>query len=149
MDNKISAKKIIAIVLLVICNSAAVFMMAVINLLIFGLTILLPLAILAGLAMSIALGFAASRVFRVLKRNQGLKSWQFILSSFVPPVVGAGLYWIVYLILDKANYFTGWFAGLGEFIWGIALTPTAAAYLISGITWCAAENNKTIEGNLT
>lgn len=133
-------KKELAIPLLVLCNLAVVFVMSIVNLLVWGLTISLAAAILIGLAALIALGFASSRVLRVFKRKYGLRTRWFILASYVPSVVGAAVYFIVYLILDNAGYFRGLFAGLGEFIYALSLAPTALCYLISGTAWCSGTN---------
>lgn len=148
MSNDIGTKKGIAIILLVICNMAAVFAISIISLLVFLFTFILPLAILVGLTLAAATGFAASRIFRVLKRKKNFKLWQFIVSSFVSPVAGAAIYWIVFLILDAVGYFKGFLPGLGEAFVGISLSAAAAVYFIVGTAWCTAENDRSIEEKL-
>lgn len=133
-------KKPLAISLLVICNALVVFVMSIVNLLVFFTTFSLAAAILIGLAALTALGFASSRVLRVFKRKYGLRTRWFILASYVPSVVGAAVYFIAYLILDHVGYFRGFLAGLGEFIFALSLAPTALCYLISGIAWCSGIN---------
>lgn len=134
-------KKPLAIALLVICNALVVCAMTVINFVIFLITSFsLAATVLIGLAALTALGFASSRVFRVFKRKYGLRTRWFILASYVPSVIGAAVYWIIYLILDSNGYFTGYFAGLSEGLFGISLAPTALCYLISGTAWCSGTN---------
>lgn len=133
-------KKPAAMSLLVICNLAVVFVMALINLVIFFMTFSLATAILIGLAALTALGFASSRALRLFKQQYGLRTRWFILASYVPSVVGAAVCFIVYLILNRSGYFMGYFAGLAEFLFLISFAPTATAYLISGTVWCRATN---------
>lgn len=131
--------KALAISLLVICNIAAVCILSVVNLAMFFLTISLALTILIGLAAAAALGFGSSRLLSVFERKYRLKTKWFILASYVSPIIGTAVYWIVYLSLDAAGYFSGWFAGLGEFVYAISLSATAAVYFISGVLWCLGE----------
>ena len=126
-------KQPVAITLLFICNLAVVFAMTIINLILF-LTIG-EVAVLIGLAVLVALGFAASRIFRVFRRKYELKKIWFILVSYAPSVIGAILYGIVFAALDAAGYFTGFLAGLGELIFLLSLAPTAIVHLISGTIW--------------
>lgn len=135
-------KKALSISLLVICNAAAVFVLSVLFLLLFLLVSFnLPLTVLIGLAVLAALGFASSRILRFFKRRFDLQTPLFILFSHVPPVIGAAVYWIVFSALRAAGYFTGYFAGLSEFIFAIVLAPTAAGYFISGAVWCLSSKN--------
>lgn len=138
-------KKGLAITLLVICNALVVFVMSIVNLFVWGLTLSLAAAILVGLAVLTALGFASSRVFRVFKRKYGLRTRWFALASYAPSLIGAAVYWIIYLILDSNGYFTGYFAGLSEGLFGISLAPTALCYLISGTAWCCGQKQGTTE----
>ena len=130
-------KKPLAISLLVLCNSAVVFVMTIVNLVVFFATFSLAAAIIIGLAAIAALGFASSRILRVFKRKYGLKMRWFISASYVPSVVGAAVYWIVFWILDNSGYFKGFLAGVGEYILLLSLAPTAICYFISGFIWCA------------
>lgn len=135
-------KKPAAISLLFICNPAVVFVMTIVNLLTFLLTLSLEAAVIIGLAALVALGFASSRIYRVFKRKYELRKIWFIIISYVPSVIGALIYWIVYMALDAADYFTGLFAGLGEFIFLLSLAPTAIVYLISGTIWVCTTGSK-------
>ncbi len=127
--------KALAVSLLVICNAAAVFAVSILNFFVFSLFFSLGVTVIAGLAVLTALGFASSRLLPVFERKYRLKTRWFVIASYVPPVVGAAIYWIVFLILDATGYFKGWFAGLGEFLFAISLSATAAVYLISGVLW--------------
>ena len=128
--------------LLFICNPAAVFAMTIINLLIFFLTISLAATIVIGLAALAALGFASECIYRVFKRKYGLRKLWFILISYVPSVIGALIYGLVFAALDEVGYFTGFLAGLGELILLMSLAPTAVVYLISGTIWVCTLGNK-------
>lgn len=134
-------KKVLAVSLLAICNSAAVFGLSALIFYIMFLIENIPVGIIIGVSALIALGFASSRIFKVFKRKYGMKLLWFILASHIPPIIGMVIYWIVYLSLDAAGYFTGWFAGLGELLFGFTLTPAAVIYLISGAIWSAGTKN--------
>ena len=133
-------KKPLAISLLFICNLAAVFAMTLVNILFWGLTLSVGAAVIIGVAALVALGFASKCIFRVFERKYGLWKRWFILVSYVPSVIGALICWIVFDALEKANYFTGFLAGLGEFIFLLSLGPTAIVYLISGTIWVCASD---------
>lgn len=150
MDNKIIAKRFIAAVLTLIFSAAAVFLLTNLNLLIFTLTLFnLPVTILIGLGLAIALGFASSSVAKLLKRRIGLRVRWFAISAYAPSFVAIPVYWLIYLRLSNLHLFTGFFAGLGEFVYGLSFTPTAAVYLMSGLFFCTVgKPKKTIEGNL-
>lgn len=138
--------KPLAISLLVICNTAAVFAVSILNFFVFLLFFSLPVTVIVGMAVMIALGFASSRLLPVFERKYNLKTRWFVIASYVPQIIGAVIYWIVYLRLDAAHYFKGWLAGVGEFLYAISLSATAAAYLISGVIWCALVKRKKIRG---
>ena len=135
-------KKPAALVLLFICNLAAVFGMTIVNLLVFFLTFSLAAAIIIGLAALVALGFASECIYRVFKRKYGLRKIWFILISYVPSVIGALIYGIVFAALNEVGYFTGFLAGLGELIFLLSLAPTAVVYLISGTIWVCTLGSK-------
>lgn len=149
MDNKTTIKKFIAAVLTLICSAAAVFLLTNLNLLIFTLTVLnLPATIIIGLALAIALGFASSRIAKVLKQRIGLRVRWFAISAYAPSFVAVPVYWLIYLKLANMHIFTGFFAGLGEFVYGLSFTPTVAVYMMSGLFFCTVGRQKSIEGNL-
>lgn len=124
--------------LLILGNLIAVFGLAIIGLWL-GLLLGVP-GILITAAAVIALGFASSRIFKIFRKKYELKLSRFILFSYVPSAIGAVIYWIVFALLDDIGFFTGLFAGLGEFLYGLSLSPTAAVYLISGIVCCLIAN---------
>ena len=133
-------KKPVATALLFICNLAAVFGMTIVNLILF-LTIG-EAAVLIGLAALTALGFASRCIYRVFYRKYDFRKLWFILISYVPSVIGALIYGIVFAALEAADYFTGFLAGLGELIFLLSLAPTAIVYLISGVIWVCTAKNK-------
>lgn len=134
-------KKPVAIALLFICNLAAVFGLTIINL-ILALTLSLEAAIIIGVAVLAALGFASKCIYRVFERKYELRKIWFILVSYVPSVIGALIYGMVFAALEAADYFTGFLAGLGELIFLLSLAPTAIVYLISGVIWVCTAKNK-------
>ncbi len=137
-------KKALAISLLVIGNMAAVLALSLIYYFVFPLIFNLAFTILIGLAAVTALAFASSRLFSVFKRKYRLNSGLFVLASYIPPVIGAAGYWIVYLILDAAGYFKGkgWFADVPGAFFGLFLGITAMAYLISGDAWVSSVTSR-------
>lgn len=135
-------KKPAALALLFVCNLAAVFGMTIVNLLVFFLTLSLAAAIIIGLAALVALGFASKCIYRVFERKYELRKIWFILVSYVPSVIGALIYGIIFAALEAADYFTGFLAGLGELIFLLSLAPTAIVYLISGVIWVCTAKNK-------
>lgn len=129
-------KKALAISLLVICNLVAVFAVSILNFFVFLLFFSLSVTVIVGLAVLTALGFASGRFITVFDRKYSLKTRWFVIASYITPVAAAAVYWIVFLILDAAGYFKGWFAGVGELLYAISLSATAAVYFISGLLWC-------------
>lgn len=148
MDNKATVKKFIAAVLTLICSAAAVFLLTNLNLLIFVLTLGLPATIIIGLLLTVALGFASSRIAKLLKRKTGLRVRWFAICAYAPSFIAVPVYWMIYMKLSDLHLFTGFFAGLGEYVYGLSLTPTTAIYLVSGLFFCTVGRPKTIEGNL-
>ncbi len=135
--------KALAISLLVIGNVAAVCAISAVSLfiinrstdwgnLIFNL-VFIPLI---GLAAVIALGFASSRLVPVFERKYCLKTRWFILAAYISPIIGAAVYWIVFMSFDAAgNYNSGWSDGIAEGLYAFLLSATALSYLISGAIW--------------
>lgn len=127
--------KSLALTLLVICNTAVVFAVSLLNFFVFSLFYSLGFTVIAGLAVLTALGFASGHLITVFDRKYRLRTRWFVIASYVSPVIGAAVYWIVFMILDAAGHFKGWFAGVGEMLYGLSLAATAAVYLISGVLW--------------
>ncbi len=127
--------KALAISLLVIGNLAAVLALSLINIWVLVLTFSVTTVVLIGLAAVAALGFASSRLIYVFERKYSLKIRWFFLAAYVSPIIGTAIYWIVYMIQNATGQFSGWGEGLGESFYGIFLSVTAAAYLLSGATW--------------
>lgn len=137
-------KKALAISLLVICNTAAVCALSAVGLFIMiylpinPILLLFKLAFtaLTGLAAVIALGFASSRMLPIFERKYSLKAKWFVLAAYIPPIIGAAVYWIVFLSLDAAGHYnSGWSDGIAEGLYAFLLSVTAAEYLVSGWAW--------------
>ncbi len=136
--------KALTISLLVIGNLAAVCAISAVSLIIIiylsinliSLLFNLALTILIGLAAVIALGYASSRLIPVFERKYSLKANRFVLAAYISPIIGAAVYWIVFMSFDAAgNYNSGWSDGIAEGLYAFLLSATALSYLISGAIW--------------
>ncbi len=137
-------KKALAVSLLVICNIAAVCALSAVGLFIivclsinfFSLLFNLAFTALTGLAAVIALGFASSRLLSVFERKYCLKAKWFVLAAYISPIIGAAVYWIVFMSLDAAGHYnSGWSDGIPEGLYAFLLSAAAVEYLISGGIW--------------
>jgi len=133
--------KALALSLLVICNVTAVCALSAINFLIILLIQSFALAIYICLTAAAVLGFASSRLLSVFEHKYHLKTRWFILASYVSPVIGAAVYWIVYLILNAAGCFSD-FGGVMSYLFALSLPLPAVAYLISGAVWSAIAKHR-------
>ncbi len=128
--------KALAISLLVIGNLAAVLALSLINIWVLVLTFSVTTVVLIGLAAVIALGYASSRLIPVFERKYSLKANRFVLAAYISPIIGAAVYWIVFMSFDAAgNYNSGWSDGIAEGLYAFLLSATALSYLISGAIW--------------
>ncbi len=134
--------KALAVSLLVIGNMAAVLALSAINFLIILLIPSLVLLIYICLTAVTVLGLASSRMLSVFERKYCLKTRWFILASYVPPIIGAAGYWIVYLILNAVGCLNEQFAGLAMPLYALSFSLAAVAYLISGVIWSAIARSR-------
>ncbi len=135
--------KALAISLLVTGNLAAVLALSAINFLIILLIPSLVLLIYICLTAATVLGFASSRMLPIFERKYRLKTRWFFLASYVSPIIGAAVYWIVYLILDAAGYLNDeWFISLAMPLYALSFSLAAVAYLISGAIWSAIARSR-------
>lgn len=125
-------KKVPAIILLIIGNLAAVYILSVLIILLWEGTSSFGFAVVAGFGVLAALGFASSLIYDKFKKEYGLKPSRFILAAYVPSVAGSVISVIVIIILDNLNYFKGFFGGAGEFISSLFFAAVAVLYLIFG-----------------
>lgn len=128
-------KKSLAIVLLIIGGLAANFVMSSLNLVLFFT--LMGGGILIGIALAMAAAFGLDCLRKLFRRKYGLNAAKFFLCAYAPPIVGAGILLGVVLLLDAAGYFSGLFAGLGEFIAALSCVITSGALAAAGGLWLA------------
>lgn len=124
-------KKILAPVALFIGSAAVIFGLSLLNLVLF--VNILDLVILVGIAEVVGLGLVQAALQRVFERKTGLSWKRFMLWAYVPSSAGSVVYFIVVRILDKAGYFKGFLAGLGELLVGMSWAITSVAALIAGL----------------
>lgn len=126
-------KKSLAIVLLVLGGLAAVFGMAVL-----GLILIFEFmwgGLLIGIAAVMGIAFGADRLRMLFKRKYGMNAAKFFLCSYVPPIVGSIILFVVVELLDEAGYFSGFMAGLGEFLMALSCVIASAAFAAAGGIW--------------
>lgn len=126
-------KKSLAIVLLVLGGLAAVFGMSVL-----GLTLILVLmwgGLLIGIAVVMGMAFGADRLRMLFKRKYGMNAAKFFLCAYVPPIVGSVILFVMVELLDEAGYFSGFMAGLGEFLMALSCVIASGAFAAAGGIW--------------
>ncbi len=137
-------KKALAISLLVICNMAAVcaisavglFIIVCLSINLFSLLFNLAFTARTGLAAVIALGYASCKLLSVFERKYSLKAKWFVLAAYISPIIGAAVYWIVFMSLDAAGHYgSEWFDGIAEGLYTFLMFTAAVEYLISGWAW--------------
>lgn len=128
-------KKGVAVGLLVVGSVAVIGGISLANLcLFFGLYgggLVLAILVTSGAV------FGITRLRGAFERRYGISAPKFALLAFVPSVAVSGIFYIVILILDKAGYFRGFLAGLGEFIYGLVWLITSAAAVVLGAAMLA------------
>lgn len=128
-------KKPVAITLLILGGLAAVFGMAVL-----GLILIFEFmwgGLLIGIAAVIGMAFGADRLRMLFKRKYGMNAAKFFLCAYVPPIVGSVILYVVVELLDEAGYFSGFFAGLGEFLMALSCVIASGAFAAAGGIWLA------------
>lgn len=135
-------KKVLALIALIIGSAAVIFGLAILNL--WAVLVLSVFGVLLGIAAAVGLGFALSALQGVFERKIGLSWKRFILLTYVPSVAVSAVYFIVVLILDRAGYFKGILAGLGEFLMGMSWSITSVAALAVGalILWLMSRHRE-------
>lgn len=127
--------KPVAITLLILGGIAAVFGMALLDVVLFFT--LMWSGLLIGIAAVMGMAFGADRLRILFKRKYGMNAAKFCLCVYVPSIAASGVCFITVILLDKAGYFTGFFAGLGEFIFSLSYILTASAFAAAGAIWLA------------
>lgn len=137
-------KKGVAVGLLVVGSALVIAGISVANLILFfaiyGGGLLLAMLVTAGTV------FGISGLRGVFERHYGISAPKFALFAFVPSLAVSGIFYIVILILDKAGYFRGFLAGLGEFIYGLVWLITSGAAVVLGAVMLAVTSKARNEG---
>lgn len=132
-------KKILAVMLLVICNLAAFTAAAAFNVFIFFLTGFgLAATVIIGLFPLCAMGYGLSYWERIFAEKFALKKMSFFLISHIPPVICAAVCLAEYLRLDALGYFSGFLNLRGAFWLPFTVSLIAAAVIhpVSSMVWC-------------
>lgn len=128
-------KKGVAMFLAAVGTLAAVYGLAWANLILF--LILYPFGVILAVAVTAAAAFGLDTLRRLFKRRWGISLSVFVSIIYLPPMLCAVIMWIVYLALMNKGYFTGLFAGLGDFLITLSYSITAGAILVFGMIWFA------------
>ena len=128
-----SMKKPLAILLLIVGGLAGVFGLSFANVIIFFLLYGAGLAV--DIALTLAAAFGIDRLRVLFKRKYEMKAPKFLVLAYVPSVLCSAAAVIIFMELDRAGYFEGLFAGLGEFIFSLSYVITAGAILIMAFIW--------------
>lgn len=74
---------------------------------------------------------------RLFKRRFDLSMPIFLLCAYLPSVFCAVIGWVILITMEKNGYFTGLFAGLGEFLFVFSYSIAAGVLLVFGMIWLA------------
>ncbi|MDE7400034.1 MAG: hypothetical protein K2N06_10975 [Oscillospiraceae bacterium] len=126
-------KKVLAIILLIVGSllvSYGISWLAIILALEnFPLGIVIAVLIAAGDALLLEM------LRHLFKRRFDLSMPMFLLCAYLPSIFCAVIGWIVFIVLKNAKYFTGFFAGLGEFLFVFTYSIAAGVLLVFGMIW--------------
>lgn len=137
-------RKSVAIGLLILGSVAGICGISVLNLyLALGL---IGVGILPAVIVTAGAAFGISRLRGVFERKYGIGFRKFFLFAYVPSAAASGIFYIVILCLDKAGYFKGFFAGMGEFLYGLAWLLTAVVAAVMGAIMLAVSYAHLEEG---
>ena len=128
-------KKPLAVVLLVVGGLVGIFGLSILNLALFFL--IWGPGVFIAIAATLAAAFGIDCLRRLYKRKYELKTARFLVCAYVPSVLCAAIAYITVLKLDEAGYFTGFLAGLGEFMITFSYLITAGAALAAAFVWLA------------
>ncbi len=147
-------KKAFAIVLLILGGMLAcgIGLMIIGLLFIAALDSALDTEVLTAVILLLVIGgHVTGAVFlqRLYQRCGWLNRWRFWLCAGLPSALIGVISFAAVLILDKLNYFSGLFAGMGEFILALAiLIYSGAFFVILGIVLLIAHASSVkIRGN--
>ncbi|MDE7193322.1 MAG: hypothetical protein K2O14_05060 [Oscillospiraceae bacterium] len=123
-------KKPLAIILLLIGASAALFALA------FMYIVLMLCAgyigVLIDIAVTLAAGMGIDRLRRLFRNKYGIKAPVFFLAAYLPSIIGSAVYLAVVIHLNNMGYFEGFLGGLVELLLGYTWIIAAAAFAAVG-----------------
>lgn len=120
-------KKAFAVILLIIGSMAACAAGGICCLCLFGFLLqamVIPSLLLLSVHVTVAIF-----LHKKLRSIVWLRSIGFWLCTGLPGIIVGGAALIVTNMLDNAGYFTGFMAGLGEFLFSLSFFAYSAAYL--------------------
>ncbi|MBD5110951.1 MAG: hypothetical protein HDT42_00205 [Ruminococcaceae bacterium] len=126
-------KKVLAIILLIagslLVSYGISWLAIILTLEIYPFGIVIAVLVAAGDAL--LLDFLR----RLFKRRFDLSTPKFFLCAYAPPIIGAAASWIYYLVMENADRFLGFMAGLGEFLFAFTYSIASGVFLVFGMIW--------------
>lgn len=123
-------KKGLAVMLVVFGSILIFFGISFANLMLYLL--LLEFGVVLGIILTAGAAFGIGRLRGVFERRYGFSSPKFFLCAYAPSVAAAGIYYLIFTILDSAKIFRGMMAGLLELLIGLSWLITAGVAAASG-----------------
>lgn len=121
-------KKRPAVALLVLGGAAAIFGLSFADLLL--TLILMHGGVLIAIVVTGGAVFGIDRLRVLFADKYGFSAPKFFLCAYAPSVAASAVYYAVVCALDKAGYYKGFMAGLGEYLMGLAWLITSAAAVV-------------------
>lgn len=126
-------KKVLAIILLIagslLVSYGISWLAIILTLEIYPFGIVIAVLVAAGDALLLEM------LRHLFKRRFDLSIPMFLLCAYLPSVFCAVIGWIVFIALENAKYFTGFFAGVGEFLFVFTYSIAAGVLLVFGMIW--------------
>lgn len=132
-------RKKLTVALLILGGTAAIFGLSVANLMLFfGL---MQIGILIAIIVTGGAVFGIDRLRVLFANKYGFSAPKFFLCAYAPSVAASAVYFAVVCALDKAGYFKGFMAGLGETLMGLVWLITSAAAVVLGFIMHVISSN--------
>lgn len=121
-------RKKLTVALLILGGAAAIFGLSVANLMLFfGL---MQIGVLIAIVVTGGAVFGFDRLRMLFANKYGFSAPKFFLCAYAPSVAVSAVYYAVVCALDKAGYYKGFMAGLGETLVGLSWLITSAAAVV-------------------
>lgn len=121
-------RKEFAVTLLILGGAAAIFGLSFANLLL--TLILMHCGVLIAIVVTGGAVYGIDRLRVLFADKYGFSAPKFFLCAYALSVAASAVYYAVVCALDKAGYYKGFFAGLGEYLMGLAWLITSAAAIV-------------------